>query len=932
MGTDGAVYWKSLEELRAECHDASARAHEFIEPLPWKAGQRPAARVDTTRRDFLGLMGFTLAAAACSRAPTQHAIPFVNAPEELTPGVANWYATTCCGCSAACSLIVKTRDGRPIKVEGNPDSSLFGGGTCAVGQATVLSLYDGERLRQPLWQGQPVSWADIDENIGERLEAAMAGGRRVVLLSGTISSPSTRDLIRGWSSQYPGFQHIVYEPVSCAAIRQAYRNGLGRAIVPHYRFDRAALIVGLEADFLGTWLSPVEFTSQYARRRQPGPAMPRHVQFESGLSVTGANADVRYAVRPSEVGRVALALLDRVRAESLPGIDDADLPVDASVVDGLANELRRHQGESLIVCGVQDVAVQTVVAGLNHLLGNIGSTIELDRPSLQRQADDGEMAKLVADMQRGEVHALFVYGVNPAYDYPDATAFLEGLERVALSVSFADRLDETASRVHAVCPDHHYLEAWGDAEPVTGYYSLAQPTVAPLFDTRAAQDSLLKWLGRVPDFYAYLRTYWQTTIYPRQDGEPDFDRFWDRTLQAGVLDVPPEAGDAPRFQADLDAAARRVRAAHRQAQADRTAEHQEAHLYETVAQRDGRHANNPWLQELPDPITKLTWGHALALPPAAATRLGVRDGDVVAVSGGAIRVELPVCIQPGQAPGTVSIALGYGRTRSGKVGTHIGINAFPLMQRAQEDGIVRAFATGVTLQKTGRHEALAATQSHHSMEGRPLVRETTLRDFLQGSPAEHEAGGLPTLWSEHPVGAAHVGNGHRPGRMHRVLGVRRGVPGGEQRSGRREGRSSARPGDALDPHRPLLQRLRDRPRYRLSAGDVPALRQRAVRDRLPGSGHRAQLRWHQPAGVQPVHRHAVLREQLPVQGPPLQLVQVREQSPVRLQHEQPARDDGAQPGRGGALARSHGEVQPLHPANPGRQGGRRARGKGAPRR
>ena len=250
-------------------------------------------------------MGFTLAAAACSRAPVQHAIPFVNAPEELTPGVANWYATTCGGCSAACSLLVKTRDGRPIKIEGDPDSPLFGGGTCAVGQATVLSLYDGERLRQPLWRGQPVSWADIDRNIEERLEAATAGGRRVVLLSGTISSPSTRDLIRGWSSQYPGFQHIVYEPVSCAAIRQAYRGGLGRAIVPHYHFDRAALIVGLETDFLGTWLSPVEFTSQYARRRQPGPAMPRHVQFESGLSVTGANADVRYAIRPSDVGRVA---------------------------------------------------------------------------------------------------------------------------------------------------------------------------------------------------------------------------------------------------------------------------------------------------------------------------------------------------------------------------------------------------------------------------------------------------------------------------------------------------------------------------------------------------------------------------------------------------------------------------------------------------
>ena len=510
MGSDGAVYWKSLEDLRAECRRSTPHASEFLEPLPWKAGILPSPIAATTRRDFLSLMGFTLGAAACSRGPTEHAVPFVNAPEELTPGVANWYATTCGGCSSACGLLVKTRDGRPIKIEGNPDASLFGGGTCAVGQATVLSLYDGERLRQPIWQRQPVSWAHIDERIGQRLAAGMAGGRRVVLLSGAISGPATRELIRRWSSRYPAFQHVVYEPVSCTAIRRAHQACFGQAVVPHYRFDQAALIVGLEADFLGTWLSPVEFTSQYARRRQPGPAMLRHVQFESGMSLTGANADTRYALAPSEVGRVALALLDRIRGES-PVIDDATLPVDASVIDSLADELRRRPGESLIVCGIQDVAVQTVVAGLNDLLGNTGRTIEVGRPSLQSQADDEDMARLVEDMKRGDVHALILYGVNPAYDYPEAGAFVEGLERVALSVSFADRLDETASRVHAVCPDHHYLEAWGDAEPVTGCYSLAQPTIAPLFDTRAAQDSLLQWLGDVPDFHAYLRTCWKTT-------------------------------------------------------------------------------------------------------------------------------------------------------------------------------------------------------------------------------------------------------------------------------------------------------------------------------------------------------------------------------------------------------------------------------------
>src|SRR5262245_51237954 len=324
-----------------------------------------------SRRDFLTLMGFTLGAAACSRGPIEHALPFVTAPEDLTPGVPNWYATTCAGCSASCSLLVKSRDGRPIKVEGNPDARLFGGGTCAVGQATVLSLYDGQRLRGPIWQNTPVAWHEIDEAIESRLQAVAAAQGRIVLLSRTINSPSTREIVSRWSSRYSTFRHIVYEPVSYTAIRRAHQACFKRDVTPHYRFDNARLIVGFEADFLGTWLSPVEFTSQYARRRQPGPAMARHVQFESGLSLTGANADRRYAVAPSEIGVVALALLERVEGTPSKAVDDAQLPLDAAELDALADQLRQHHGDSLIVCGVQDVAVQTVVARLNHVLGNV---------------------------------------------------------------------------------------------------------------------------------------------------------------------------------------------------------------------------------------------------------------------------------------------------------------------------------------------------------------------------------------------------------------------------------------------------------------------------------------------------------------------------------------------------------------------------------
>jgi molybdopterin-containing oxidoreductase family iron-sulfur binding subunit len=729
--TTPAVYWKSLDELRQE----SRRA-------------RPTTESDEgpSRRDFLTLMGFTLAAAGCSRGRTQHALPFVSAPEDLTPGVPNWYATTCGGCAASCSLVVKVRDGRPIKVEGNPDAPLFSGGTCATGQATVLSLYDGARLRGPLWRGAPAEWQDIDERIESHLRATMSRQGRVVLLSSTITSPSTHELIARWRRHYDRFQHVVHDPVSYASIRRAHEGCFNRAVIPHYRFDRAAVIVGIEADFLGTWLSPVEFTAQYATRRRPAQSMAHHSQCESTMTLTGANADVRHAVAPSEIGRLVLSLLDRVEGRDRSRVDPPD-SVPAAALDALAHRLLSHRGESLVVCGVADEAVQTIVARLNHVLDNVGRTLELSPSSSQRQGDEGEVAALIAAMRRGEIDMLILYGVNPAYDHPDGDAFLAALAHVPLSVSFADRVDETAAHVHAVCPDHHYLEAWGDAEPVTGFVSLAQPTIAPLFDTRAAQDSLLTWLGGESDWRAELRSYWQRRLHPLPTAEREFDALWDRSLQTGFLHLPHPAQPNPPFVGDLDSAANRIREDARLLASSRGSDEYELHVYETVAIRDGRHANNPWLQELPDPITKLTWGSGLALAPAAADRLGLRDGDVVTLIAETQRIDVPMWRQPGQSAHTVSIALGYGRTHAGPVGNGVGVNAAHLTRHhgRQQPRLVR-------IEKTGRSITLAATQTHHSTEGRPVVREETLDAFLTAAEGHESAEATPSLWAEHQPG------------------------------------------------------------------------------------------------------------------------------------------------------------------------------------
>jgi Fe-S-cluster-containing dehydrogenase component/anaerobic selenocysteine-containing dehydrogenase len=750
-------YWQSLDQREHGPRDRG----EFPGGLPVGKGDHERSETgggdpdgDTTRRDFLTLMGFSAAAAtmAACRAPEQKAIPIAVATDEMIPGVPNFYATTCGGCASACSLLVKQRDGRPIKIEGNELSTLFGGATCATGQATVLSLYDQERLREPMWDGKPAEghdadakWHDVDDKIAAGLDEARAKQAKVVLLSTTITSPTLLAVIERWRKAFPGFRHVTYDPVSASALRAAAAQAFGRPLVPHYAFDRAKVIVGIDADFLGTWLSPVEFARQYARGRTPEQPPGLHVQFEPGMSVTGSNADQRVAVAPSQLGAVAAALLARIARKA----GEADVtapsdPVKPEILDKVADQLWQHRGDSLVVTGANDTAIQRVVLALNQLLGNVGKTLDVDRPSLQRQGDDAAMAELVADMQGGNVHTLILHGVNPAYDYLDGDKFKTALSRVPLSISTADRMDETAAAVKAVCPDHHFLESWGDAEPVAGMLSLTQPLIAPLFDTRSVVDSLLRWLGEPETHYAALRDHWRTQVLPSQSGARDFDSFWDQTLERGVLELAaaPASGAAATGGDWRGAVAVIQGDSQRAPQGDRY----ELALFESVAMRDGKNANNPWLLEMPDPITKLSWGNVAMIAPSLARQLGVSDGDVVALTTAAgASVELPVFTQPGQHARTLSLAVGYGRRQAGKAGDHVGANGFGLSSLVR--GARRMWAE-VTIKPTGAHEKLAEAQWHFSQEGRPIVLETTREELAEPEQPER----LFDLWNQRPMG------------------------------------------------------------------------------------------------------------------------------------------------------------------------------------
>jgi molybdopterin-containing oxidoreductase family iron-sulfur binding subunit len=517
-------YWKSLPERDGDPEFLRAAEDEFAGELPVPAVQTtrrglaefvtrplpspikadvkslaPAAGkhqlgLSSSRRDFLKATGFTFAlatAAGCSRAPLEKAIPLLNQPEQLVPGRSLFYATTCGGCSAGCGVLAKVRDGRPVKLEGNPQHALSQGGLCAAGQASILGLYDSQRLTNPRKGGSEATWEVVDREITEKLEAIRTHGDAVRFLTGTITSPTLRAEIAEFLKTFPDARQVQYDAISHSAILDAHERTHGVRVLPSYRFDRAEVVASFDADFLGTWISPVQFTADYRQARDLEARPPRfsyHVQFEPRMSVTGSKADRRLAVAPHETGVLLSALAARLAKKA--GVtfrsESQVAPVAEPVLNDLSDRLWSARGKSLVVSGSNDVREQVLVNFINHLLGDYGKTLDIERPSLQAQGDDRELEKLLRELRAGKVQALFVHGANPAYDLPGATA---ALKNVPLLVTFAERADETASLAHYVCPDRHYLESWADAEPVAGHISVTQPAIRPLANTRPGADA-----------------------------------------------------------------------------------------------------------------------------------------------------------------------------------------------------------------------------------------------------------------------------------------------------------------------------------------------------------------------------------------------------------------------------------------------------------
>jgi molybdopterin-containing oxidoreductase family iron-sulfur binding subunit len=721
-------YWKGLEELNNDPEFVEKNKHEFAEPIPIEevlSGGGLSAK--TPRRDFLKALGFGVGAvtlAACQKVPVHKSIPYLVKPEEITPGIPNYYVSTYEGHA----ILVKTREGRPIKVEGNPNDLLSKGGLSAQAQASVLDLYDYNRLKNPVRGGNDLTWDELDTFVKNELTAIKAGGKKIRIVSSTIHSPSTLAVIADFTAAYPNTKHVTYDAVSYTGIIQANQNSFGKAVLPHYRFDKADVIVSFGADFLGTWISPVEFQNQYVQNRNnkslQNKKMSRHIQFESGMSNTGTNADTRILIKPSEQGLALVNLYNEVSGTTLPGTKALGNTNAAKAIKLVAAELKAAKGKGLVVCGSNDVATQVLVNAINAQLGSYGTTIDLDNYSNQYKGNDAEFVELVAEINRGEVDAIMFLNANPAYDYHSGDAIKAALKKVRLSVSFSERNDETASLCTIVAPNHYYLESWGDGNALEGYYTVVQPTINPVYDTRQAEQSLLLWSDNaVKDYYTYVRNTWDKELLAK-GGLPTGQKGWEALLQTGFVKAADKPAGSYPFSRDLNGVAQTIlnQGNHPAAGEGKF----ELELYQNVAIRDGKRANNPWLQEMPEPVSKVTWDNFAAMSPTDMKKLGYSQGDIVTIDAHGYSVALPILLQPGQAQGTISVAVGYGRTHGGPVADGVGKNAFPFLTFV--NGTFQGTAVA-SLSKTGDVVILAQTQTHHSFEGRSVIRDTTFKQY-----------------------------------------------------------------------------------------------------------------------------------------------------------------------------------------------------------
>ncbi len=732
------------------------------------------------RRDFLkiiGVAGGTAAATGCSSDPVEQLIPFVIPPYGIIPGVPNWYATTCRECPAGCGALVKNREGRAIKVEGNPKSTISYGKTCARGQAALQGLYDPDRIRSPLLKNssgklQPLGWEQAEKVLLDKIQELLDQGRanKIVFMTNNISG-TLNDLIDEWMNALGGGKHIVYETFAHEPIKEANRITFGIESIPSYQIERANYLLSFGSDFIETWLSPVEFANKFSQvhsYKDKSKSMGKFVQVEPRSSITASSADHWVAIKPGTEGLLALGIANLIldsgrasisggeatRLKNLVGsytLDKVsticDIPKDTIVeiakdfVD-LTPSLAIGGGAAYTTTN----ATQTICAIniLNYVGGNIGNTVNFgDTLTIANANSFGEITSLVESMKNGDVELLFVYNVNPVFTLPEVLEFEEAIKKVPFVASFSSFMDETTEHANIILPDNTPLESWGDYVPKKSVYGLIQPTMSPVFNTKSTGDSIISITKKVNglethftanNFYEYLKESWKK-IHSGVAPPKDFETFWVEALQNGGV-----FRELPASQVTLTDEAYSTDFSDLEQEIEGDGE-----LYfipfPSYRYYDGRGANKPWLQELPDALTTAVWDSWVEIHPDTAGKMGIREGDFISVESAYGRIDTQAYIYKGIRPDTIAVPLGLGHKSYGRYAKGRGVSPLKILPAAKDkdSGGFAWLSTKVDVSKTGKRQQLVRTQYTTTQHDRNIALAATLSG-LRTNGGEHHQG------------------------------------------------------------------------------------------------------------------------------------------------------------------------------------------------
>ncbi|MCK9279126.1 MAG: TAT-variant-translocated molybdopterin oxidoreductase, partial [Melioribacteraceae bacterium] len=753
-------FWKSLSEYNNEPEILKNKRNEFSEGVT--EDFEPSELSGMSRRKFIAIMGAATAitATACSDYRDKgEIIPYNKRPEEVLPGTANYYASTCTGCESLCGILVKTREGRPIKIDGNPDHPVNKGKICAKGQAEVTNLYDPTRIKEPLFNKRKASWEQIDNQLISEFKKANEEGLEIALISEHLFSPTFKKLLDEFKAKYPTAKEYYYSASDNGNKLNAWYKSFGNYSIPTPRYDKAELVLALDDDFLGVDGNSIENTKNYSRKRDAIDKVNfnRLYVIEGRMSLTGMMSDYRMRLRPDAQLELVWTLINELKnngsiaipAELSSKVSGYNLTKFVSIykinekkLRSLLTDLSKAKGKSIITVGKNlSESVHISVNYLNELLNNSGNFDNNNFDLGTSYASYKELESLVSKMESGKVGVVINLDVNPLFNLPVDLGFEKAYEKIKTTVAFTQENNETSEKSKYLLPINHFLESWGDYQNKAYVMSLQQPVINPLFNTRQKEAIFLTWVNgdtksyNVNSYHKYLLENFDTSIYNNSSKMTDSKSFWYGSLHDGIVELKTTVNSKGSFNnnalSSISVPSERSKYC--------------VYLTESYFLGGGKYANNGWLQETPHPVTKITWDNYVSVSPATANQFGIEKDDLLEISVNNKKLKIAAIIQPGLADDVLHIEFGNGRKVVGDVGLESGVNAFELISK--NNGESNFVLTGAEFSKTGESYKLASTQEHHSLDDtfvkdfhkvRKIIQEGTVNDYIKEPHFLHE--------------------------------------------------------------------------------------------------------------------------------------------------------------------------------------------------